>query len=42
MQSRVLNMSVVYVYLAILALIGLVAEWGLATLRRKLCPWYVD
>ena len=41
-QSRVLNMSIVYVYLAILGFIGLVTEWGLATLRRKLCPWYVD
>jgi NitT/TauT family transport system permease protein len=40
MQSRVLNMNVVYVYLAILATIGLVAEWSLATLRRKLCPWF--
>jgi len=42
MQSRILNMSVVYVYLATLAFIGLVAEWALVTLRRKLCPWYVD
>jgi NitT/TauT family transport system permease protein len=42
MQSRILNMSVVYVYLAILAIIGLLAEWGLASLRRKLCPWYID
>jgi len=42
MQSRILNMSIVYVYLAILAFIGLIAEWGLATLRRKLCPWYQD
>lgn len=42
MQSRILNMSVVYVYLAILASIGLLAEWGLVNLRRKLCPWYVD
>lgn len=42
MQSRILNMSIVYVYLAILAFIGLFAEWGLATLRRKLCPWYQD
>jgi ABC-type nitrate/sulfonate/bicarbonate transport system permease component len=42
MQSRILNMSVVYVYLAILAIIGLVAEWSLATLRRKLCPWFVE
>lgn len=42
MQSRILNMSIVYVYLAILAFVGLIAEWCLATLRRKLCPWYVD
>jgi NitT/TauT family transport system permease protein len=42
MQSRILNMSVVYVYLAILASIGLIAEWSLATLRKKLCPWFVD
>jgi NitT/TauT family transport system permease protein len=42
MQARILNMSVVYVYLAILGTIGLVAEWSLATLRRKLCPWFVD
>lgn len=42
MQSRVLNFSIVYVYLAILATIGLVAEWSLATLRRKLCPWFED
>jgi NitT/TauT family transport system permease protein len=42
MQSRILNMSIVYVYLAILAFIGLIAEWGLATLRRKLCPWYQE
>jgi len=41
MQSRILNFSIVFVYLAILAFIGLIAEWGLATLRRKLCPWYV-
>jgi ABC-type nitrate/sulfonate/bicarbonate transport system permease component len=42
MQSRILNMSVVYVYLAILAIIGLAAEWSLATLRRTLCPWFVE
>jgi NitT/TauT family transport system permease protein len=42
MQSRILNMSVVYVYLFILAMVGLLAEWSLATLRRKLCPWFVD
>ena len=42
MQSRTLNYSIIFVYLAILGIIGLVLEWGLATLRRKLCPWYVD
>jgi NitT/TauT family transport system permease protein len=42
MQSRILNMSIVYVYLAILAVIGLLAEWSLATLRKKLCPWFID
>jgi len=42
MQSRILNMSVVNVYLTVLAIVGLMAEWGLVTLRRKLCPWYVD
>ena len=42
MQSRTLNMSIVFVYIAILAFIGLIMEWGLATLRRKLCPWYID
>jgi NitT/TauT family transport system permease protein len=42
MQSRILNMSVVYVYLAILAIIGLAAEWSLASLRRTLCPWFVE
>jgi len=42
MQSRILNMSIVFVYLAILAFIGLIVEWGLDTLRQKLCPWCVD
>jgi len=41
MQSKTYNMKVVYVYVTILAMIGLAAEWILATLRRKLCPWYV-
>ncbi len=40
MQSRVLNMSIVFVYLVILGFIGLIAEFGLLWLRRWLCPWY--
>jgi len=40
MQSRVLNMNIVFVYLVILGFIGLVAEFSLLALRRWLCPWY--
>ena len=41
MESRVLNMSVVYIYLTILGLTGLMADYGLLWLRRWLCPWCV-
>ena len=40
MESRILNISVVYIYLAILGASGLLLEWGLLMLRRKLCPWF--
>jgi NitT/TauT family transport system permease protein len=40
MESRILNISVVYIYLAILGATGLLMEWGLLMLRRKLCPWF--
>lgn len=40
MESRILNISVVYIYLAILGLTGLMMEWGLLLLRRKMCPWF--
>ncbi len=40
MQSRVLNMNIVFVYLVILGIIGLIAEFGLVRLRRWLCPWF--
>jgi NitT/TauT family transport system permease protein len=40
MQSRILNMSIVFVYLVILGIIGLVAEFALVSLRRWLCPWF--
>lgn len=39
LQSRLLNMSVVYPYLALLAGFGFVADYGLRRLRRACCPW---
>jgi NitT/TauT family transport system permease protein len=39
-QSRILNMNVVYIYLTILGASGLLIDWGLTLLRRKLCPWF--
>ncbi len=41
-QSRLLNMSVVYTYLMMLGTIGLIIDWALSFLRRKLCPWFGD
>jgi NitT/TauT family transport system permease protein len=40
MESRVLNMSIVYIYLCILGFTGLLGDWCLLWLRKKLCPWY--
>jgi NitT/TauT family transport system permease protein len=40
MESRVLNMSIVYIYLAILGFTGLLADWTLLRIRQQLCPWY--
>ncbi|MEN0110776.1 MAG: ABC transporter permease subunit [Planctomycetota bacterium] len=42
MQSRLQNMNVVYTYLAILAVAGLLIDWALLSLRRWLCPWFGD
>ncbi len=39
-QSRLVNMNVVYIYLAILGLSGLLIDWLLLRLRRWLCPWF--
>ncbi len=39
-QSRLVNMNVVYIYLAILGLSGLLMDWLLMRLRRWLCPWF--
>jgi NitT/TauT family transport system permease protein len=40
LQSRLLNMNVVYSYLVVLGASGLLIDWGLSSLRRKLCPWF--
>ncbi len=34
------DMTVAYVYLFLLSLFGLFADYGLIWLRRKLCPWF--
>lgn len=39
-QSRLLNMNVVYVYLVFLGLSGFVFDWLLTWLRRKVAPWF--
>ncbi len=39
LQSKLLNMSVVFPYLAILAGFGFLADWTLRWLRRRWCPW---
>ena len=39
LQQRILHMDVVYIYLIILGTTGLLFDWSLTTLRRKLCPW---
>jgi NitT/TauT family transport system permease protein len=40
LQSKLLNMSVVYPYLALLAAFGFGMDSALKLLQRKLCPWY--
>lgn len=40
MQSRVLNMNIVFVYLLVLGIIGVVAEYSLLWIRRRMCPWF--
>ncbi len=42
LQQRILHMDVVYIYLLILGSSGLLFDWGLTFLRRKLCPWSGD
>ena len=40
LQSKLLNMSVVYPYLAMLAAFGFGMDSGLSWLQGKCCPWY--
>jgi len=39
LQSKLLNMSVVYPYLALLAGFGFLADWSIRRLRQRWCPW---
>lgn len=41
-QSRLINMNVVYIYLTILGLSGILFDWILVHFRRWLCPWFGD
>jgi len=41
LQSRLLNMSVVYPYLGALAAFGFAVDYGLRFLQKKVCPWYM-
>lgn len=40
LQSKLLNMSVVYPYLALLAGFGYLVDNSLKLLQRRFCPWY--
>jgi NitT/TauT family transport system permease protein len=42
LQSKLLNMSVVYPYLAFLAAFGFTMDFLLRRLQGKLCPWYLQ
>jgi NitT/TauT family transport system permease protein len=40
LQSRLLNMNVVYIYLILLGAAGFLIDSALSWSRRKLCPWF--
>lgn len=40
LESKLLNMSVVYPYLALLAAFGFAMDYGLTLVQRKMCPWH--
>ena len=35
-----MSFNVIYIYLVILGASGLLMDWGLTAVRRKLCPWF--
>jgi NitT/TauT family transport system permease protein len=41
-QARNLNMNVVYIFLVILGITFILADYSLKMLRRWLCPWFGD
>lgn len=41
-QSRLLNMNVVYVYLIVLCLTTYIIDWSLKLFKSKICPWNGD
>ena len=41
-QARLQNMNVVYFYLLLLGTAGILFDWGLLLIRKKLCPWFGD
>ncbi len=40
MEQRVNDMRIIFSYVAILGIVGLMSDWGLRWVRRKLCPWF--
>ncbi|MCG2712965.1 MAG: ABC transporter permease subunit [Candidatus Omnitrophica bacterium] len=42
LQARLVNMDVVYSYLAILIFFGFIMDWLLKLLQQKLCKWYIN
>ena len=40
LQSRLLNMDVVYVYIVMLTAFGFLVDHLLVALRRAWCPWH--
>lgn len=39
-QSRLLNMNIVYSYLIFLGLFGFVVDWVIVKIRQRWCPWF--
>ena len=39
---KTFSYNVIFIYLAILGLFGMLADWGMASFRKWLCPWFGD